>query len=567
MSNKTHTINILFYCDDGDQSWVSIDANKKAAGFGPAFGGHDDSAFRSGEHEFGLGILKKLLEDYKYSGNFHNNVKIQVDVVNRNYDYDNKGYVNKALAKPNLNFITSELLLGYSQIWIFGMHYKNNHHPGDIRATTAVRAGLTKWEQHDLQELTANELQILADWMDAGNGVLITGDHSNDFSVSGQLNLGRALGKDIKRAGELRIWEGPPLAYGSTHVDTSHDYLGNADNPDMRLMLLQEDNIPQNIYFDNSPNFLRPRDPRASPPPHWLFQTIKSFYNSTGLVGHLPDHGHEGALKFPSNYNNVSNSKPVWPSKNGVQTKPEVVAWGTNYSLPKPNRFSFNARAVGLVSAYDGHAVGVGNIVAHSTWHHFINVNLVGFLNGKQPTNTLLHISDYFVNLAIFLDNPNRPKWWLDFDIWYELDLIPHPIPPDVKYGGESLDNKNPIPNRWTYTHEIGKQAINQLTKGINPLHFQHYIHDQTNMAAIEHGAGSISNYNISYTMVLGEMLNAASLQKAANKKLRNNDYVIKGIQQAFKNHVQMMESPLNPLKYAVDSISKKFEANVKKLN
>lgn len=36
----------------------------------------------------------------------------------------------------------------------------------------------------------------------------------------------------------------------------------------------------------------------------------------------------------------------------------------------------------GLVSAYDGHPAGVGRITCDSTWHHFINVNLIGVLAG-----------------------------------------------------------------------------------------------------------------------------------------------------------------------------------------
>lgn len=52
-----------------------------------------------------------------------------------------------------------------------------------------------------------------------------------------------------------------------------------------------------------------------------------------------------------------------------------------------------------------------------------------------------------------------------------------------------------------------------------------------------------------------------------ADIKLRSNDFLHKGMQQAFRNHMQMMEAPLIPLKEAVKSISKKFDVNSVKLS
>jgi hypothetical protein len=43
-----------------------------------------------------------------------------------------------------------------------------------------------------------------------------------------------------------------------------------------------------------------------------------------------------------------------------------------------------------LVSACDGAPAGVGRIVAHTTWHHFVNVNLHGFLVPEARDKYLL---------------------------------------------------------------------------------------------------------------------------------------------------------------------------------
>ncbi len=595
MPNRTRSINILFYCDNCDETWTPIDGNEQpknahemdmSGGLKPgAIDDKDNSAHRYGKHEFGFGILKKLLEDYKYSGDFHNNVKIAVNVVNRNYTYKKNGEIDSSLAVTpvlfsqeidlsKLNFITADLLEGYSQIWIFGMNYGDGVDSGRSVRVQENKFGAIDYFKHDKQCFTTDEVKTLETWMDAGNGVLITGDHSNYvYDKSGNMhlyNLGRSLGIGIKRVSELRVWENGASGYGQNAIDTTHSRAGLPDSNtslnqsenndrDMVWMRQQEDAIAQNIIHSLY---------RSYPPqlPHMLFQTIRSSYNPTGVVNHLADHVHEGVLNLPNDYSALDKNKNlVWPTKNGVQPKPQIVAWGINYNLPKEEglfRPYFDNRRVGLVTAYDGHSVNVGNIVAHSTWHHFTNVNLVGFLDGKVPTQTLLHISDYFVNLAVYLNNPIQPKSWFDEIIYYEIDLIPHPLPPEVTYGGEHIDNRNPVPNRWTYTHEIGQRAINRLTHKMNPVHLQYYIYDQINAIAIEHNAGPISTHNISYAMVLGEIINAASLKKSVNKELHNSNYVFEGVQQAFRNYVQIMEAPLNPLKSAIESIDKKLHSN-----
>ena len=126
----------------------------------------------------------------------------------------------------------------------------------------------------------------------------------------------------------------------------------------------------------------------------------------------MPDHGHEGSLDFPASY-----EASEWPSAaNGYQPIPEVVAYGNTKKTPFGGNLGFKGLRdpylqpgrIDLISAYDGHQAGVGRIVAHTSFHHFVNVNLNGFLNPDDgsPNGALQSISEYYRNLASWLMPP-----------------------------------------------------------------------------------------------------------------------------------------------------------------
>jgi hypothetical protein len=599
-------INILFYCDDVTESWhpvspleytknVKKDAN---GGFSVVANREDNSGYRWGKHELGFGILKKQLEDYKSEF-----LKINVTVVNRFYEYDYLGNVVQAIRDPlKINKITTELLSPYDQIWIFGMKQGNNvsERPEERIDESKYTDPKNKKNEIDLvppdwaniaaQELDTGEIAILEDWMDEGNGVLITGDHSNPANHSNPAkgkgtfwSLGRALGKDLRRANELRVWENGsggggdnPLPVVSTYnpnlqsisPDKASDRL--ADRYTMSWMPQQSDNLPQNVSF--APY----RMVALLSQSHRLFKTIPSYQNNnTGTIAQLPDHGHEGMLNIPSDFSKKDKrNKFIWPTKNGTQPKPQIVAWGTDYNAidnsSGPFKRFIDSSACGLVTAYDGQSVGVGNIVAHSTWHHFNNVNLIGFFNtypdGKvekyKPSAVLQNITDYYVNLANYLQNPNpkRDKSWLGDIIWDVVDLIPHPIPEEMTFNQPSVDQKNPIPNIETLAQEIGQLALNQISKQMSFVHFEQLLTSQVHFHSIEHGAGIVHLENMSLTMVLGEIVISASRMKAQNEKSTNTqDFIVRGIQKAYTNYIDMIEKPLIPLKNAVNSMQKQY--------
>lgn len=367
------TVRILFYADDPSSIWDPVSP-------GPG-------TLRGQQQEFGLGILKQAIESRSFIPRY------VVEVLNRNFEYLDDGALGPQRASTLR--LSTELLAPYDEVWFFGQHlaaFKSSH--------------LTETEGGPDSELNGDEVAALRDWMDRrGGGILITGDHSNpvperdvpdlaDPSLAGHiLNLGRALGHQMPRAGQMRIWVGPPgLSEGL--VDTSGD-------TDMAGMPLQEDGIPQTM----STRVIEVRIGR------WIFgrkrHPLFVRHSTDALtaflgVGVFPDHGHEGALTSPADFTTQSTGpfpETDWPrGPGGVQPIPETVAIGTNRAT---------GAAVALVSAYDGHAAGVGRIVADSTWHHYVNINLHGFRDGLgNPSEVLDEITDYYENLLWYLYPP-----------------------------------------------------------------------------------------------------------------------------------------------------------------
>ncbi|OXM48600.1 hypothetical protein [Amycolatopsis alba] len=291
----------------------------------------------TGENGFSLGILRDLiLANQPFFAEF------EIDLINRH-----KG-------GHAANKLTPGVLGRYEQVWFFG--YLQSNMPGEPE-----------------NELVDAEVAALRSWMDAGGGVLITGDHSNprppgaDPSLPEYLNLGRALGHRVPRAGELRVWNDRP--------DASIEFSHNTHQPDPWGSDLNQ-TIPND--FDPYPQelILRKRFGR----PHPLFQGRR------GPITVFPDHMHEGQLLIPARY-----PADVWPSGRTGQPKPEIVAQGTDKR---------NGQVYGVSSVYDGAVAGVGRIVADATWHHYFDLNLWGFQKGGEVLDRL---TEYFVNLTLWL--------------------------------------------------------------------------------------------------------------------------------------------------------------------
>lgn len=298
-------------------------------------------------------------------------------------------YVSRIEVRQNaivINKLTDELLGGFHEVWFFGVHQVNRESasPGLV-----LRGG----RQSELEE---SEVAALRRWMDRGGGVLMTGDHANPRPAdarpgnacpdpAGQdpfLGLGRALGRCVPRAGLMRKWEGAPTARKTDSFNTQSVVAGI----DINSTRLESDQVPQRIILQSFDETGQPvaGDGYAHP----LF-----FYKAGMLIEVFPDHSHEGAVITPGNL----ADKTVWPqseAEKSVQPLPHVVARGIDKRDSKP---------LNLLAAYNGDCAGVGRIVAASTWHHFLNLNLLSLPPSSPAGSAADQIGQFYGNLALWL--------------------------------------------------------------------------------------------------------------------------------------------------------------------
>jgi hypothetical protein len=318
--------------------------------------------------DFGVDAMRDLL--LQRSG-FH--ADFRIDLLNRH----SGGHAAQKL--------TSELLAKYDQVWFFGVLQCDQ---------------LSAPEN----ELTDPEVAALRTWMDDHEGgVLVTGDHANprpsdasDGALDPLVNLGRALGHRIPRAGRLRVWEGLPSAdiFPDAH-QTHNTQVPDGTHP-LDDLTLQDDQFPQRLLLT--------KYSLGWSWPWWLrqYRPHPLLCGRAGAIDVFPDHMHEGALDFPATY-----PAAEWPQGPSGQPVPEVIARGTDKRFPA---------TYGVLSAYDGEPASVGRIVADSTWHHYFNVNLRGFAPGSAVRDA---IGDYYANLAAWLAPPAQRHamrywfWWL----------------------------------------------------------------------------------------------------------------------------------------------------------
>ena len=320
---------------------------------------------------FGLGSMKERL--LAHGPTFAN---LKIEWFSRNPDAESHA-TNKLDAILEAAASKGE---PYDEIWFFGLHQSSTN----SFSLLARRGGPES-------ELNESEVAALTEWMKirengGGGGVLMTGDHSNenpqrvppgangnyaDTAASAEfLGLGRALGHSVPRAGELRKWEGPPTYHSADSFST------------ICAGGFQTDRVPQQLEL-RSVNADGEPDPNGQP--HPLF-----FYKDTRFIEVFPDHAHEGAVVTPEVL-----APEVWPSDpSGRQIKPHVVALGRDARKRDP---------LNIVATYNGDLTGVGRIVADSTWHHYMNLNLRGFPHPAADGTPSDQIGQFYGNLAVWL--------------------------------------------------------------------------------------------------------------------------------------------------------------------
>lgn len=250
------------------------------------------------------------------------------------------------------------------------------------------------------------ELRLLCEYMDGGGGLFATGDHGA---------LGKALGATVPRARNMRLWD-------STHAQLAFDEVSmsgprrNDTNRGSGDFDFQSDDVPQQVI----PTMYHSG---------WIFRLSYPhplLCGPHGVIRVMPDHPHEGECVTPrdTELEMPFGGSPEYPpatDPGASRPLPEVISRST---VPAGNtsssKMSTQPQTFGGICAYDGHRAGVGRVATDATWHHFVNINLVGmqfpsapqfdagFLASAAGQAHLASIRAYYRNLVTWLARPER---------------------------------------------------------------------------------------------------------------------------------------------------------------
>jgi hypothetical protein len=315
----------------------------------------------------------------------------------------------------------------YDEIWLFGYNGIN------IIPTLDARYA----------DMTAAELVAITNFMNQGGGVFAAGDHAS---------LGAPLCGKIPRVRTMRKW----WVANDPTKPTSPQYVANwpsvgptrADTltqATTRIGDLFEARWDSQNQSDDMPQVLHPTTLGLT---HQILQT------SFGTLNIMPDHQHEGevcgfggspnalpysiveslayvgsdfanSLEYPT-HSLESRPRRELPQilATGVSTKGHI----TTYSKPNGvcnNPFYGDDSAtagitmLNILCAYDGHIVGVGRVVTDSSFHHYLDLNLLGDpcadealvdaeVSGFQKKPEILNqMAQFYRNLVLYLSGPS----------------------------------------------------------------------------------------------------------------------------------------------------------------
>lgn len=287
----------------------------------------------------------------------------------------------------------------YDQVWLFGI------------ATSYSRGTSPGGQPYPSNRLGDAELRALSEFMNGGGGVFATGDHGA---------LGVCLSGSIPRARSMRLWgdTSPNDALNEVSMAGPRRNDTNRIGPSAGSQFNdQSDVVPQPI----SPKMYQ----------RWTGLWRYSYPHPLlcgprGVIRVLPDHPHEGQCVLPTNTNRSDTfaGYPIVEYPPGVggsaRPLPEVIATssvlaGTTSGGKQPTQ----AHTFGAIGAYDGHRAGVGRVVTEATWHHYVNINLVGdagapagdpkrlgFLATAAGQAHFEEIKSYNRNIAMWLSRP-----------------------------------------------------------------------------------------------------------------------------------------------------------------
>lgn len=319
----------------------------------------------------------------------------------------------------NFNFATAATpvtVANYDQIWLFGRIGGNGTLPN-------------------------NEIQTIANFMNAGGGVFATGDHGS---------IGKPLCGSLPRIRHMREWSSIPMG-GETNIDLAVQRIDTVVDPGANGLYDfsdQGDSIPQRIFphYTVTPDATTRWQARVHPLLMLPGAPVVRDGNTGNLnfnrdIDVLPDHPHESvcyavtnAAVLGANYTLAGLNFAEFPAQSAnpaLRVGAELVASGVSGGRSVQNgvwKPPVQPRMFGLISAWDGRLANAyagqsqrpGRIVCDSTWHHYVNVNLNGMRPGGVPDANLQKIYAYYRNIQSWLQPANRV--WCR--LWWDLTVV-----------------------------------------------------------------------------------------------------------------------------------------------
>jgi hypothetical protein len=344
-----------------------------------ADGGADFGGLDFGSGDFGLQAFIKLLQSPSYYVTYELTLAHR---GSRSGDAMLEGDATISRRISNFRFDNGDHFAGemYDEVWLFG-----------IESTPAI---------------AQSEARAVAEYMDGGGGLFATGDHGA---------LGKAMGAQIPRARSMRLWDhtaapdevsmGGPRRNDTNRI--GHDADSQFDD--------QSDDVPQKIT---------PKLYRASSGVWEAVYPHPLLCGRRGIIKVMPDHPHEGECVEPADVDQdvtldgASFQEYPAGTNGNPRPLPEVISTSSVLAgTTSGGKQATDPHSFGGICAYDGHRASVGRVVTDATWHHFVNVNLVGeanaappkdvgFLASPQGQSHLDDIKNYYANLAVWLARP-----------------------------------------------------------------------------------------------------------------------------------------------------------------
>ena len=332
--------------------------------------------------------------------------------------------------------------------------------------------------QYPADRLGDAELVNLSIFQDNGGGLFATGDHGS---------LGSGMCAHVKRARNMRLWYDTTPDYMTNEVDMygprrndtnhiGHDTVTQFDD--------QSDDIPQTIH----PKLYKLG---IGPFYRWVYPH-PILCGPNGIIRVLPDHPHEGECIVPSD---LTLSYPIdgsveYPFATGSTTyriSPEIIARSV---VPAGNtadsKLATQTHTFGAIGAYDGHRAGVGRVVTDATWHHYVNINLIGdeglpasdpksmgFLATASGMAHLENIKHYYKNTALWLATPALQTCFRKRLLWKILrhDRVIEAVASSPEVSMEKLTDRG-------FVLELGMHAEAVLQRLLPPCAYRRFILD-----------------------------------------------------------------------------------------